>query len=194
MGGEEFCREQFSDAQIHALTVCTLVASLLSVVGSSFMLENFFLYDKGRNPLTKLVAWLAFGDYLTAVNNIVKSIMLLHYPDLFSWEVCVVMRAWFQIAAGSTWCYTSVIAYFLYRFMVSRNTSTHARTRSHAPPHARRLTSRDVFVLERSACSVGELADVGVVPPRQLGSARGGRRGHGRRRLHLQVTLPSLVA
>lgn len=123
MGEEQFCREQFSDSQIHALTVCTLVASLLSVIGSSFMLENFFLYDKGRNPLTKLVAWLAFGDYLTAVNNIITSIMLLHYPDLFGWEVCIVMRAWFQIAAGSTWCYTSVIAYFLYRFMVSRNTT-----------------------------------------------------------------------
>jgi hypothetical protein len=124
MGEEQFCREQFSDSQIHALTVCTLVASLLSVIGSSFMLENFFLYDKGRNPLTKLVAWLAFGDYLTAVNNIITSLLLLHYPDLFGWEVCIVMRAWFQIAAGSTWCYTSVIAYFLYRFMVSRNTST----------------------------------------------------------------------
>jgi hypothetical protein len=124
MAHDEFCRERFSDDQVNALTICTLVASILSVIGSSFMLENFFLYDKGRNPLTKLVAWLAFGDYLTAVNNIIKSIMLLHYPDLYTWEACVIMRAWFQIAAGSTWCYTSVIAYFLYRFMLTRNTST----------------------------------------------------------------------
>jgi len=121
MGDHLFCNKQFSQEETDSITICSLVTAILSVIGSSFLLENFFLYDKGRNPLTKLVACLAFGDYLAAINVIITSLLLLHFPDLYTWSTCVALRAWFQIAAGTTWCYTSAIAFFLYRFMMTRH-------------------------------------------------------------------------
>ncbi len=125
-GEDDFCSTEFSTAEIHSLWIANLVASLLSVIGSSFMLLNFFLYDKNKNPLSKLVAWLAFGDYVTAIGNIIKSLILLKFHDWWTWDVCVIMRAWFQIAAGSTWCYTSVIAFFLWRHLHTKDTGRHS--------------------------------------------------------------------
>jgi uncharacterized membrane protein YgcG len=115
--GEDFCAEDFTDSQAHTFWLVTLIASLLSLVGSSFMLLNYFLHNTGKNALLDLVAWLAFGDYLAAVNNIAKLAVLFYLPRLYTWPVCVLMRAFFQIAAGTTWCYTACIAFFLWRFL-----------------------------------------------------------------------------
>jgi len=103
----------------------TLISSVLSLFGSSFMLSSYFLIANTRkswtsyfraNPnegISGLVAFLALGDYLWAINVIVTYILLISENGV-TYFTCILLRGWWQIAAGSTVCWTACIAFYLY--------------------------------------------------------------------------------
>eukprot|EP01113_Clastostelium_recurvatum_P049686 TRINITY_DN9249_c1_g1_i3.p1 TRINITY_DN9249_c1_g1~~TRINITY_DN9249_c1_g1_i3.p1 ORF type:complete len:358 (-),score=51.56 TRINITY_DN9249_c1_g1_i3:44-1030(-) len=82
-------------------------------MGSSFMIINFLVFSKKRG-ISRLVIYLALGDYFWAVSELVTFGLLLYNPDMFTWPVCVVMRVIFQFFASSTIFWTCCIAIFMF--------------------------------------------------------------------------------
>lgn len=95
-----FCEEELTDEQSNWSSVVALVASVLSLFGASYMLLSYFLFSTRKNPLSKLVAWLAFADWLVAINNITKLSIIFANPDWYPWPLCVCFRVHFQLSAG----------------------------------------------------------------------------------------------
>lgn len=113
--GFEFCEAHFSKEETNLISLLALISSTISMFGSSYMLLSYFLFSTRKNPLSKLVAWLAFADYLVSLNNIIKTSIIYADPDWYVWPLCVSMRVYFQLTAGATCGYTTCIAFFLWR-------------------------------------------------------------------------------
>jgi hypothetical protein len=147
--GFEFCEAHFAKAETDFISLVALTSAVLSMFGSSYMLLSYFLFSTRKNPLSQLVAWLAFCDYLVSLNNILKTSIIYSNSDLYVWPLCVSMRVFFQLAAGTqalhcnlfpcnhplTYClsvcggtgagcgYATCIAYFLWRSLWFHRTS-----------------------------------------------------------------------
>jgi hypothetical protein len=121
---DKFCFSSFNLDQTHATWFATTLGAGLSLFGSSFMLSYFFFFSHGKNPLSKLVTWLAFTDYLLALNNLANMIIFYSNPDYYVWGLCVFMRVYFQLVAGANCGYTTCIAFFVWRSLWTRTTRT----------------------------------------------------------------------
>lgn len=100
--GFEFCEAHFSKEETNLISLLALISSTISMFGSSYMLLSYFLFSTRKNPLSKLVAWLAFADYLVSLNNIIKTSIIYADPDWYVWPLCVSMRVYFQLTAGTS--------------------------------------------------------------------------------------------
>ncbi len=111
--GFEFCEAHFSREETNLISLLALISSTVSMFGSSYMLLSYFLFSTRKNPLSKLVAWLAFADYLVSLNNIIKTSIIYADPDWYVWPLCVSMRVYFQLTAGTLPLFIIMIYYLL---------------------------------------------------------------------------------
>ena len=120
--GFEFCEAHFSREETNLISLLALISSTVSMFGSSYMLLSYFLFSTRKNPLSKLVAWLAFADYLVSLNNIIKTSIIYADPDWYVWPLCVSMRVYFQLTAGRPplWLFFTIIIYYLLFIMIFR--------------------------------------------------------------------------
>lgn len=98
--GVEFCEVQLTSEQTNWTSLSALASSVVSLFGASYMLLSYFLFSTRKNPLSKLVAWLAFADWLVAINNIVKLVIVSVDSSSYSWPLCVFFRVYFQLSSG----------------------------------------------------------------------------------------------
>jgi hypothetical protein len=107
------CVDSFEDTERHIIRAFILFPSVMSLFGSSFILVNYMILSRGKNPLVKLLAFLSLGDFLWAISNLI-AIPLLELEKL-NWEACIAARASYQFAAGTTVLWTCCISFFLWR-------------------------------------------------------------------------------
>jgi len=103
----------YSDSQVLLIHWVTLIAALLSTFGSAFILVSYFLFGRGKG-LTKLIIYLAIGDFGWGFSVVINNILLMMYGKLDD-AVCFMFRGVFQFFAGSTVMWTLWISIFLYR-------------------------------------------------------------------------------
>jgi len=102
----------YTESQVLLVHCVTLFASILSMFGSAFILVSFFLFGKGKG-LTRLVIFLALGDFGWSVTVVMNNILLLKYGSVND-TLCYFFRGAFQFFAGSTVLWTLWIAFYLY--------------------------------------------------------------------------------
>eukprot|EP01112_Ceratiomyxa_fruticulosa_P022179 TRINITY_DN804_c0_g2_i2.p1 TRINITY_DN804_c0_g2~~TRINITY_DN804_c0_g2_i2.p1 ORF type:complete len:189 (-),score=4.33 TRINITY_DN804_c0_g2_i2:889-1455(-) len=97
--------------QMNLVSLITFCASLLSLLGSSFMICSILNYSKGTG-LTKLILFLAVGDCIWSIGQIITFAFV--FTEHYSYIACVSLRVVFQFSAGSTIFWTLCISFHLY--------------------------------------------------------------------------------
>jgi len=108
----ETCSHPLTSDEKQIILALTLLGALLSLFGSSFMLVSMTLFGKGRG-ISRLVSFLAFGDFGSAILAAISASILLTFPEIYTLSVCIVLRALWQFFAASTVFFTSCISFYL---------------------------------------------------------------------------------
>eukprot|EP01087_Luapelamoeba_hula_P010609 TRINITY_DN2816_c0_g1_i3.p1 TRINITY_DN2816_c0_g1~~TRINITY_DN2816_c0_g1_i3.p1 ORF type:complete len:350 (-),score=21.83 TRINITY_DN2816_c0_g1_i3:353-1402(-) len=89
-----------------------LTASLLSVIGSSFVVMHYLLWDKRRFILSKLIFLLSLADLGASVSIALSESWLLigSYPM----AMCIGFRSSFEFFGVASWLWTGCIAYYAF--------------------------------------------------------------------------------
>jgi hypothetical protein len=80
---------EFTAAQTHIVLLVNLVVGMLSLWGSSVIINAFFVFGKGRG-FAIMVLLLAIGDWAWALASVGSAIVLLTSPERypgFCWYV-----------------------------------------------------------------------------------------------------------
>lgn len=92
----------------------TISAATVSLFGSSFMLATILLFGKSKG-LSKLIVFLAIGDWGWSLSVVVTHIILLSNRSVYDFDVCIFFRLLFQFFGGSTVFWTTCISIYLYK-------------------------------------------------------------------------------
>jgi len=121
MGVLSLCEDDtFTEQQFFFLQLCNFLFSVLSVFGSSFILVNMLTLSTGKG-ISKLVTFLAFGDFGWSVSVSISSALLWFNRNLYSPTFCVLFRVLFQVFAGSSVFWTACISYYLWKALSSKS-------------------------------------------------------------------------
>lgn len=71
----------FSEAQIHAIMWGSRCSSLLSVVGSLFILGTFIFSGRFKSSINRLIFYATFANLITASGFLMSVYPIRHGPD-----------------------------------------------------------------------------------------------------------------
>ncbi|PRP76498.1 hypothetical protein PROFUN_15150 [Planoprotostelium fungivorum] len=103
----------FNTEEVRIISQATLIVSVLSLFGSSFMLHSYFSFSRGKG-ITKLIAHLAASDFGWAVVGIITEVPLVLRKEMDPWFQQTV-RHLFQLFARTSVVWTCCIAFYLCR-------------------------------------------------------------------------------
>jgi hypothetical protein len=100
--------------QLLAIEVCTRTMSVLSLLGSCFIISTFTLFPPFRRPINRLVFYATFGNILANVATLISTSGIPSDPDELSplCEFQGVLIQWFMMA-DSFWVFSMAINVFL---------------------------------------------------------------------------------
>jgi hypothetical protein len=100
--------------QLLAIEVCTRTMSVLSLMGSCFIISTFTLFPPFRRPINRLVFYATFGNILANVATLISTSGIPDDPTQLSplCEFQGVLIQWFMMA-DSFWVFCMAINVFL---------------------------------------------------------------------------------
>lgn len=117
------------DTEFLIISKITFAIALLSLWGSSLIINAWSIFGKGRG-FSAMVVLLALGDFLWSISAVTSSAILLWDPQRNTYPVCLALRFMYQWGAWSSLCWSIAILVFILLGMNDVKNNTPERSSS----------------------------------------------------------------